>query len=78
MSALDAALHGLTTAAREDENCSIQEVSDNFLCALEKVYAPRKMRFSVLGDERIGAQCATWRAVGQALVSLGDCTYSKN
>ena len=73
--AMDAAFHGWTTGAQRDNEYGIQEGAENFLCALDKLFAPRKLRFSVLGEGRLGVQCATWMAVSRDLFGQ-DCEFA--
>ena len=58
--AMDAVFHGWTTGAKRKGKYSIEEAAENYLCALDKLYAPGKIKFSILGEGHFGANCATW------------------
>lgn len=70
MVAMDAAFHGWTTGARREGRYTIEDAADNFLAAIDKLYGPERVAFSILGEGHFGANCATWMAVS---AGVGEC-----
>ena len=63
MIALDASFCGWTTGAQREGEYPMREVAEDFLCAIDKLYAPDKIKFSIIAEGYLGSTCASWMAV---------------
>ena len=63
MIALDASYCGYTTGAERPEFWTIEDAAETCICALDKLYGERELRYSILAEGFFGSNCASWMAV---------------